>query len=120
MKKWEIWDLDQEAARTRTDPSQPLDPKRSTRPYLIISDNAALTHAGPESKIICHPIGERQISSLFDVALTKGQAGCTKDCFVWCHEIYTLKRKYFVALRGNASFLGEDVKKRQRRLLDLR
>ena len=122
FNKWDIWDFDQVAARANTDPQQPLDPMRPNRRYLIISDNAYLKTTNENTKLLCLPIGENQTqaSQLFNVVLKAGQAGCTKDCFVWCHEIYTLKAKYFFKKHGNAGFLESNVKRCLKILLDLR
>lgn len=118
--KWDIWDFDQAAARANTDPQQPLDPSKPNRRYLIISDDALLKNAHADTKLLCHPLGENQINSLFALPLAKGQAGCTKDCFVWCHEIYTLKAKYFFQKCGSAAFIGDKIKLKQKILLGLR
>ena len=120
LAKWDIWDFDQAAARANTDPQQPLDPSKPNRRYLIISDEALLKNAHADTKLLCHPIGENQINALFAVPLAAGQAGCTKDCFVWCHEIYTLKAKYFFKKHGSALFLADQVKLKQKILLGLR
>ncbi len=120
LKKWDVWLFDQEAARANTDPQQPLDPSKPHRPYLVISDNAVLANATKNTKVICIPLGGKSQSRLFDVPLATGQAGCTKDCYIWCSEIYTVKVKYFCKRLGNAGFVSDKVEQSLRKILNLR
>ncbi len=120
FSKWEIWDFGQAASRANSEHQQPLDPNKPNRRFLIISDNALLKNAHSDTKILRHPIGENQINTLFAVPLIAGQAGCTKNCFIWCHEIYTLKAKYFYKKYGSAESVSDKIKLNQKILLDLR
>ncbi len=89
---WEIWDLNQVASRSATNPKQPNDPKEQSRPYLVIADPMGRATA------TCCSIQEALQPSTYltEVNLSNGYQGkITKNCVIKCHEIYTIEKKYF-------------------------
>ena len=93
-KLWEIWNLNQLAARTSGKiPIQPNDPKELERRYLIIADPKK------RSTSTCCPIQEfvgKRLILQTEVFLPKNYGKfITKDCVIVCHEIYTLDNYYF-------------------------
>jgi hypothetical protein len=119
MEKWDVWSLDQQSSRVESEPGQPLDPTKPRRRFLILSDNAHLRNAKAGTKILCSPLGGHSQSSLFDLPVKTGEAGCTKDCHVWLSEIYTLKFEYFKQLHGSLKHREDEIKLKLKKLLAL-
>jgi mRNA-degrading endonuclease toxin of MazEF toxin-antitoxin module len=92
LKQWHVYHFNQEASRKASKPVQPLDELRLYRRFMVITPNKFLSAA---VKITCVPIGERSFNRFLHVPLTKGEAGCTKDCHIWTNEIYTLDLDHF-------------------------
>ena len=92
LQKWNIHRCDQQGARASTQPAQPSDPIKPYRFFLIISPDSHLEGGG---KATCLPLGEKSWTPLLDVPLKSGEAGTTKDCYIWCNHIFTIPQANF-------------------------
>jgi len=102
-----VWELDQQAARELTDPKQPLDSKRKGRRYVVLSIAKNIQNTGV---VVCSPIGEHPVIFAYNPQIAKGEAASTKDCCLWCHEIYTFSVKLFGKKVGSLSHRQEELK----------
>lgn len=89
---WEVWYVDQEASRRKSDPQQPKDPSGKTRMYVIICPQ---THLDSGGWPVCVPVGTKCRSRMFDAEIKGGEGGVKHDCFAWCNEIFTLDPRFF-------------------------
>ncbi len=92
LKQWHVYHFNQQASRNTSKPVQPLDELRPYRRFVVITPDRFLSQA---VKITCVPIGEKSYNRFLHIPLSKGEAGCTKDCHVWTNEIYTLDLEHF-------------------------
>ena len=107
MQQWDVWELDQLAAREISNPKQPLDKKREARRYVILSVSKNIQTTGV---VVCSPIGEHPYIFAYNPLISKGEAGSSKECCLWCHEIYTFSVNLFSKKIGSISHRQEELK----------
>lgn len=98
LKKWDIWWIDQPGSREKSNPVQPGEPSQKNRLFVVISPDA---HLESGSNPVCIPVGSKQLNRFLHVFLKKSSAGVLKDCYIWCDEIYTIDRNYFMKKIGS-------------------
>lgn len=96
LRQWAVYRVNQRLSRNNppdpNHPPQPLDDLRDYRRYVIITPTAQLKNA---FKINCVPIGTKSFNPYVHIPLALGEAGCSKDCYIWANEIFTLERPLF-------------------------
>jgi len=98
VQKWDVLWVKQKEARQEMYPPQPGDPTKPYRLYVVISPDAHLVQGG---KITCLPVGGQSHNPFLDVPLRAGEGGVTKDCFIWCNEVFSVGQKFFDELVGS-------------------
>ena len=97
VRQWDIWWLDQPSARKDSFPPQPGDPSVKNRLMAVVCRDTYLAAGG---RPVCVPIGSVQADPLIHIPLNAKESGVLKDCYLWCNEIYTIERRFFVKKIG--------------------
>jgi mRNA-degrading endonuclease toxin of MazEF toxin-antitoxin module len=116
FERWGVYYCDHISARKRNPAIPPVDP-RDRRPYVIITDADVMTRV---DRVHCVPIGEIATAKYFDIRLSAGEAGVTKDSYIWTREIYTyLKSDFYQKLGVLPQAKAQELEIRLRDLLGL-
>lgn len=94
MLKWDIWQLNQDAARNATDPQQPNDATKERRYFIILSPSAYMRTA---SVAVCIPIQTLGDGSSFSVLIhgAPSSSGIPYNSYARCTDFYTFETRLF-------------------------
>ena len=93
MQQWDVWQLDQMDARQKSDPSQPPDPTKKIRFFVIISNNAHLKTA---PQVTCIPISKNDLGLITSILIKAKPSGVYYDSYAHCHTIVTVPKNSFL------------------------
>jgi len=96
MNRFEIWNIQQRASHISSQPPQPGDSSKISRPYIIISPNA-VNHVATYPFVTVIPLQDRKKRKkyLTDVWISPSKVnGLKKESIAFCQLIYTIEKTF--------------------------